>query len=146
LEGHLVADFLSELAARVGIDPGQAQQAFGAVLNFLKSKLPADAFAKVESAVPDAHGAMSAAESVPESSGGMLGAAMEKLGGLFGGKGGDAAVLTGQLAKIGLSADQLKAFLPKVLEFLSSRLPPEVVEKIRSHIPGLGGQASETPH
>ena len=47
-----MANFLTDMAAKVGVSREQIENGMGAVLNLLKEKLPEDTFAKVQSAVP----------------------------------------------------------------------------------------------
>jgi hypothetical protein len=131
-----MADFISDLASKVGISPEQAQRGLGTVLAFLKSSLPEDAFSKVESAVPGANSLMTSAEAVKESAGGIIGAVTSMAGKLFGE--GSGAMLS-KLTHIGLSADQIKSFVPRVLEFLKSKLPADVMKQVTALIPGGGG-------
>ena len=49
-----MSEFLSDLADKSGIRPDQPKKGLGALLNVLKDKLPADVFARVQSAVPGA--------------------------------------------------------------------------------------------
>ena len=42
-----------------------------------------------------------------------------------------------RLGQHGFSADQLQAFLPRVLEFFRTKLPPDVLEKVEGLMPGL---------
>jgi hypothetical protein len=105
---------------------------------FMKSKLPADAYSKINAAVPDADGMIAAAKAAPETSGGILGAVAGAVGKIFG---GGACELVSKLTQLGFSADQLRAFVPKVLEFLKSKLPPDVLKQVSALIPAQEGSA-----
>jgi hypothetical protein len=139
-----MADTLSELASASGISTDQAKKGVGAVLATLKEKLPADTFAKVQSAVPDSAGMMAAAEAgqEPSGGGGMLGAVKGLAGKLFGGGAGAVPALMTKLQGLGLSADQLQKFLPNALEFLKGKLPEGVMNQVSSLIPA-GGEAAK---
>jgi hypothetical protein len=139
-----MADNITDLASEAGVSPDQVQKGLGAILGFLKDKLPADSFSQVSDAVPDSDRMMAAAaQTGEESSGGLFGAVKEMVGKLFGGGGGE---LVSRLTQLGFSADQMKAFLPKVLAFLKGKLPADVVNKIADLIPAekesadVGGQ------
>src|SRR3954454_11003699 len=123
----MAEDIITTLASRCGINADQARKGLGAVLEFIKSKLPADLFSKVTAAVPGSDRMMAAAVSAPESGGGILGAVAGAVGRLFGG--GGAAEVVSKLSGFGFSAEQLESFLPKVMEFLRSRLPEDVMNK-----------------
>nr|UXE44397.1 hypothetical protein Hi04_10k_c2220_00031 [uncultured bacterium] len=125
-----MADFVSDLAAKCGINNDMAQKGLGAILAFLKDKLPTEAFTKVSATVPGADGMISAFQSAPEASGGMLDAVKGAVGKLFGG----ADALAG-LTKLGFSTEQLTSFVTKVLEFFKGRLPTEVMKQITGLLP-----------
>ena len=129
-----MADFISDLAAKSGISPDLARKGVGAVLALLKDKLPAGSFSQVQSAVPNANNLVSDAQAALQAapSGGILGAVGDAVSKLFG---GSAADLANQFAHLGFSADQLKSFLPRVLEFLKSKLPADVVKQVSGLIP-----------
>ena len=54
---------------------------------------------------------------------------------------GTRAELASHLTHLGFSADQLKSFLPGVLEFLKSKLPPDVVKQVSAFLPGVGAES-----
>jgi len=126
-----MADIVSDLAAKSGISPDMAGKGMGAVLEFCKNKLPAEAYSKLSAAVPNADGMIASANEA-EQSGGILGSVKGMVGNLIGGGGGE---LAGKLSKIGFSMDQAKAFLPQVLGFLKSKLPADAVQKLGGMIP-----------
>jgi hypothetical protein len=130
-----VADFISDLATKAGVSPDMARMGVGAILALLKEKLPAGSFSHVLSAIPNANNLMTdAQESHEGSGGGVLGAVSAAVSKLVG---GGAAELTNRLSQLGFSADQLKRFLPSVLEFLKSRLPADILKHASTHLPGV---------
>lgn len=130
-----MADIISELASKAGVNADLAKKGLGALLAFIKEKLPADSFAKVLSAIPGADNMMAtAAETGQESSGGILNTVSGLAAKLFGGAGG-ATALVSKLTQLGFSADQLQKFVPTVLEFLRGKLPPDIMDKITALIP-----------
>jgi hypothetical protein len=137
-----MSEFLSDLAAKSGIDPDQAKKGLGALLSVLKDKLPADLFAKVQSAIPGGEGLTSAAEAgaEPSTGKGILGAVSDLAGKLFHGGGGVAAALA-KLQGLGLSPEQGQSFLHNVMEFLQNKLPPDVMKKVSALIPAGAGTA-----
>jgi hypothetical protein len=56
-----MADLVNDLAERSGVSTDTARMGLGAVLAFLKGKIPEETFAMVFSAVPDACQAMDSA-------------------------------------------------------------------------------------
>jgi hypothetical protein len=130
-----MADLITELATKAGVSPDQARKGVGALLILFKDKLPEGSFSQLLSAIPNASNLMAEAQAPQEgSSGGILGAvgsAMSKL------VGGGAADLANRFTQLGFSADQLKRFLPSVLEFLKSKLPADVVKQASALLPGV---------
>jgi hypothetical protein len=133
-----MSDIVSDLAAKSGISTEQAKKGLGAVLSYVKESLPEDAFAKVSAAVPGSDQIMAAAGPQEESSGGVIGAIKNAAGKLFGGGGG---ALLSRLSALGLSAEQVQSFLPRVMEFFKSKLPDAVVKQIGGLLP----TSKETP-
>src|SRR5262245_36268586 len=99
-DSTMAQDFINNLVEKSGISADQAKQGLGAVLGFLKEKLPADTFSKVSTAVPGADRMMSAAETAPEDSGGIVSKVTGAIGKLFG---GSAAEMVSKLTNSGLS-------------------------------------------
>jgi hypothetical protein len=54
-------------------------------------------------------------------------------GKLFGG--GGATALLDKLTSLGLSAEQVQSFLPRVMEFLKGRLPESVTKQVSGLLP-----------
>jgi hypothetical protein len=130
-----MADIISELASKSGVSSDLAKKGVGALLSFIQEKLPADSFSKVLSAIPGGDNMMAAVgETGPEPSAGVLNTISGLAGKLFGGAGG-ATALVSKLTQLGFSADQLQKFLPTAIEFLKSKLPPDILNKLTSLIP-----------
>ncbi len=131
-----MADIVSELAGKSGVSPDMAKKGLGAVLAFLKGKVPAEAFAKVSNAVPDADNLMAAAEADKGASGGgMFGAAAGLAGKLLGGGAGGGAGLVAKLTQLGFAPEQLQGFLKNILDFLKGKLPDNVLNQITGMLP-----------
>ena len=130
-----MADIASELASKCGISTEAAQKGLGVVLGLFKSKLPAETFSKISAAVPGADNMMSAAaDTGKEASGGVISAVKGAVGKLFGG-GGATDALISKFGQLGMSADQIQGFLPKVMEFLKGKLPENVMNQISGLLP-----------
>jgi hypothetical protein len=136
-----MADIVSDLASQCGVSAEQAKKGLGAVLEMFKKEMPAETYSKVEAAVPGAPDMVAQAEQTPESSGGLLSSITGAIGKIFGGGGGVQAMVA-KLGQLGFSADQLKAFVPKVLEFLKGKVPPDVTKQVA----GLLGTPEEAVH
>jgi hypothetical protein len=130
----IMADFISELATKCGISVDAARKGLGVVLGLLKSKLPAESFSKLSAAVPGVEAMLAAAaDSGSEAAGGVVGTIKSAIGKVIGGGGTD-ALLT-QFGQLGMSPDQMKDFLPNVMEFLKNKLPESVMKQISGLLP-----------
>jgi hypothetical protein len=111
------------------------------LLSFIQEHIPADRFLNVVRAVPGANSLMiDADEEAEEASAGTVSSGSGLAGKLFGSAGGPAA-LVGKLTLLGFSADQLERFVPTALDFLKSKLPSDIMNKITALIP-LGGKVA----
>ena len=132
-----MSDIVSSVSSQTGISPDLVHKGLGAVLKILQDQLPSELFSKVQGVLPDAGAMISASESAGQEAGGMIHAVTGLAGKLFGDKAEAATELFTRLSQHGFSPDQLKAFLPKVLEFLKDKLPPEVLQMVEKLVPGL---------
>jgi hypothetical protein len=122
-----MADLVSQLAEKSGVSSDMARKGLGAVLSFLKGKIPEETFAKVSSAVPGASQAMDSAETEKPAGGGLVGAITGAAGKIFGGAG-----LAGKLSQLGFSADQIPPFLQNVIAFLKDKIPGDTMKQLTS--------------
>ena len=129
-----MADITSEVASRCGISEETARKGLGIVLELLKSKLPAESFAKVSAAVPEADNMMAAAaETGEQPTGGVVGVVKDALGRIFGD--GSTEALLAKFGQLGLSPEQVQAFMPKLVESLKDRLPENVQGQVHGLLP-----------
>lgn len=137
-----MADFISDLAAKAGIDAGMAQKGVGALLSTLQKYIPSEAYTKVAAVIPNAGGIVSAFQSAPAApqAGGLDLASIA--GGFLGGKSEAATTLVSQFSKAGFSIDSAKAFLPVILGFLKSKVSPDTMKQIEGALPGLSNLLS----
>ncbi len=133
-------DLADSLANQTGLDPALVQRGLGAVLTFLKQHLGEETFGRLESAVPQTSGLMSSFES-EKSSGGLVAMATDLAGKFLKGHSAEVSKLMTMLSQAGLSLDQIRAFLPKVLTFLEGHLPPELLDQIKSVVTGATNAA-----
>jgi hypothetical protein len=137
-----MADLITELASKIGISPETARRGLGTLLAALQHVLPADSFAKIEGAIPGAANMLADAQAQGEApAGGILGAIKDMAGKLFGG-GGSPEAMAAHFGKLGFSPDQVKHFFAQVVEFLRSRLPPDVMKHVSALLPHEEGTAS----
>jgi hypothetical protein len=88
-----MADIIEDLAGKAGISADLAKKGLGALLTFVKEKVPAESFSKLTRAIPGADNAMAAAEQSSEASGGVLSAVSGLAGKVFGSDGGASALI-----------------------------------------------------
>jgi hypothetical protein len=138
-----MSDIVSSLSSETGIGPELVRKGLGAVLKMLQDQLTPEMFTKVQGILPDAGAMINASESAGPEAGGLIQTVTDLAGKLFGDKGEAAADLFARLGQHGFSADQLKAFLPKVLEFFRASLPHEVLEMVEKLVPGLSEVAEK---
>jgi hypothetical protein len=121
---------ISNLASSIGLPIDMFKSGIGAILNFLKEKLPGNLFGQVQEKVPESNKMMEQAAAAPEAPPGGLAATVTQALGAAGAVG----ALFSKLSALGLSLDQIKAFLPKALEFLKAHLPANLVSQVTNAV------------
>jgi uncharacterized protein (DUF2267 family) len=141
-----MASFLEELADKAGLRSDQAHQGVGALLTMLKDRLDPETFSRLQQSIPNAAEVLAKCQSkAQEAKGNLLDALKEISGKLLGGSNQDAiAAVQSHFANFGLSADHLKSLLPALGETLAKRLPPDLMNQIHMHVPGLDRSTEET--
>jgi uncharacterized protein VcgC/VcgE DUF2780 len=139
-----MSDIVDSISSQTGISADLVRKGLGAVLKMLQDQLSPEHFSKLQAVLPDANAMISASESSGTQGGGMIQAVTGLAGKLFGQKGEAATDLFARLGQQGFSADQLQAFVPKVLEHFKDKLPPEVLEKVQGLAPGLSEVAGSS--
>jgi Protein of unknown function VcgC/VcgE (DUF2780) len=139
-----MADFLSDLASKSGLENDQVHQGVGALLTMLKSRLDPAALAHLQKAIPNSDQMVAGFEDKKQwSSAGLIDAVKGAASKMLGGDQDPVTALKSHFASIGLSPDHLKALLPNLYDVLASKMPPQVLEQIKQHVPGFS-PAEET--
>jgi hypothetical protein len=134
-----MADFLTELASKADLESDEAHHGVGALLSMLKERLDPAAFAHLQNAIPNSGQMLSRFEDKMQMTGGVLAAVKSVAGKLLGaGEQDPAASSESHFDRAGLSPDQLKNLLPILHGMLANRLPRQVLDQIRKHVPGFG--------
>ncbi|MDG3003345.1 DUF2780 domain-containing protein [Paludisphaera mucosa] len=135
-----MSEILQSLARAAGVDSGSVEKILGGVLALLKDKVDPEAYAAVESKIPDAQRLASEA-SGPSASGGILGQFAEMAGKVLGSGsgGGESADLLGRFLKLGIPVSTLTAVLPQILKFLSTHLPADILSQVAKALPAIPG-------
>jgi len=115
------ASLVQTLASQLGVTDAQAGGGAGAILNYAKSALPTNEYAKVESAVPEAAELVKQAPAV-DSATSAAGSALGKAGGTAAG----VASLGSSFEKLGLSSDMVGQFVPVVVGYVDKKGGSEV--------------------
>jgi len=126
-------ELVDMLTRSLGIDGSQAEGGAAVLFNAAKEKLGAGEFGKLLGDVPGLSDLMHKA---PAAGGGGLSG---MLGGLASAMGGNAALIAnivGGFSKLGLKADDAKKFVPVILDFLRTKVGPDVVSKLENTLRG----------
>jgi hypothetical protein len=121
-----VKELIDLLTKNLGVSGAQAEGGAAVLFKAAKDKLGAGEFAQLLGGVP---GLDDLLKKVPASGGGLGGL----LGGLAGAIGGNAQLIStimGGFSKLGLTANDAKRFAPVIMEFLRSKVGPDVASKL----------------
>lgn len=105
------------ITKEVGVTPAQAEGGAGALLGLAKSRLSAEEFGKVSSAIPGTEALLAAAPAVGGAAGGAAGA----LGSMAGAGAGGLASLAGSFSKLGLKPDAAAKMAPVLLKYVNGK-------------------------
>ena len=114
------------LTSNLGVSGPQAEGGAAVLFKAAREKLGGAEFDKLLGGVP---GLGDLVKKAPAAGGGLGG----MLGGLASAMGGNAALVAtvlGGFGKLGLTADHAKKFVPLILEFLKSKVGPDVTSKL----------------
>ena len=121
-------ELIDGLMKDLGISAAQAEGGAAVLLKAAKDKIGAAEFDSQLGGVPGLHDLLKKA---PASGGG--GALGGLLGGLAGAMGGNAALIAtivGGFGKLGLKAEDAKKFVPVIIDFLRTKVGPDVVSRL----------------
>jgi Protein of unknown function VcgC/VcgE (DUF2780) len=121
-----VKELIDSLVKQLGVSGAQAEGGAAVLFKAAKDKLGAAEFDKLLGGVPGLGDLLSKA---PATGGGLGGL----LGGLAGAVGGNAKLIStimGGFSKLGLTVEDAKRFAPVVMNFLRSKVGPDVAAKL----------------
>src|SRR5262245_59555736 len=116
-------ELIALLTQKLAVDERQAQGGASILLKAAQDKLGAAEFKRMLGAVP---GIEALAAKAPATGKGLL-------GGLASLAGGNAAIITGIVSgfsKLGLGTDDAQRFVPVILDFLRTKVGPDVVSRL----------------
>ncbi len=120
-------ELIDKLTSSLGVNGAQAEGGAAVLFKAAKEKLGAGEFDKLLGGVPGLGDLMKKA---PSGGGGGLGGL---LGGLASAVGGNASLIANVVqgfGKLGLTIDHARKFVPVILDFLKSKVGPDVVSKL----------------
>jgi hypothetical protein len=138
-------DLIAALSSQFGIDAGAARGLAGAALGLVDKQvshaLGASEASELRASIPELSSWKSDGDALAaRPAGGLLQAAGSLLGGagkLGGASGLDVAALIQLAGKAGVPASTAQSLLPLLLQFLQSRVSPELLDKVLRVVPAL---------
>ena len=119
-------ELIDMLTRNLNISGTQAEGGAGVLFKAAQDKLGAAEFGKLLGGVPGLSDLMKKAPAAGGGLGGLLGG----IAGAVGGNAGLIATIVQGFGKLGLKADDAKKFVPVILEFLRTKVGPDVVSKL----------------
>ena len=119
-------ELIDQLTQGLGVNASQAEGGAAVLFKAAKDKLGGPEFDKLLGGVPGLGDLMKKAPA----SGGGLGGMLGGLAGAMGGNAGLIATIVGGFGKLGLTTDHAKKFVPVILEFLKTKVSPDVISKL----------------
>jgi hypothetical protein len=129
-----VKELIDMLTRNLGVNGAQAEGGAAVLLKAAKDKLGDGEFGKLLGGVPGLSDLLSKAPA--SGGGGGLGGLLGGLAGAVGGNAGAIAAVLQGFGKLGLTADHAKKFVPIILEFLRTKVGPDVVSQLEKTLRG----------
>jgi len=120
-------ELIDMLTKNLGVSGPQAEGGAAVLFKAAKDKLGGEQFGQLLGNLPGLGDLMS---KVPAGGGGGLGGLLGGLAGSMGGNAGAIATILSGFGKLGLTADDAKKFVPVILNFLRTKVGPDVVSKL----------------
>ncbi len=119
-------ELIDMLTKNLGVNGAQAEGGAAVLLKAAKDKLGGERFGQLLGGVPGLGDLMSKAPA----GGGGLGGLLGGLAGSMGGNAGAIATILSGFGKLGLTANDAKKFVPVILDFLRTKVGPDVVTQL----------------
>lgn len=126
-------ELVDMLTKGLGVNGAQAEGGAAVLFKAAKEKLGGAEFDKMLGGVPGLGDLMKKA---PSGGGGGLGGMLGGLASAVGGNAGLIANIVQGFGKLGLTTDHAKKFVPVILDFLKSKVGPDVVSKLEKTLRG----------
>jgi hypothetical protein len=121
-------ELIDQLTRSLGVNAAQAEGGAAVLFKAARDKLGGEEFGRLLGGVPGLSDLMKKAPASGGGFGGLLGG----LAGAVGGNAGLIATIVGGFGKLGLSTDHAKKFVPVILEYLKTKVGPDVVSKLEN--------------
>ena len=121
-------ELIDMLTKNLGINGAQAEGGAAVLFKAAKDKLGEGEFGKLLGGVPGVSELLKKAPAA--GGGGGLGGLLGGLAGSLGGNAGAIATILQGFGKLGLNADDAKKFVPVILNFLRTKVGPDVMTKL----------------
>jgi len=125
-------ELIDQLTKNLGISGSQAEGGAAVLFKAARDKLGGDEFSKLLGGVTGLGDLMKKAPAAGGGLGGMLGG----LAGAMGGNAGLIATIVGGFGKLGLKPEDAKKFVPVILDFLRTKVGPDVVSRLEKTLRG----------
>lgn len=120
-------ELIDMLTKNLGVNGAQAEGGAAVLFKAAKDKLGDAEFGKLLGGVP---GLTDILHKAPAGGGGGLGGLLGGIAGSMGGNAGAIATILSGFGKLGLTAEHAKQFVPVILQFLRTKVGPDVVSKL----------------
>ena len=126
-------ELVDMLTRNLGVNGAQAEGGAAVLFKAAKDKLGGAEFDKLLGGLPGLDDLMKKA---PASGGGGLGGMLGGLASAVGGNAGLIATIVGGFGKLGLTTDHAKKFVPVIMQFLNTKVGPDVVSRLEKTLRG----------
>ena len=126
-------ELVDMLTRNLGVNAEQAEGGAAVLFKAARDKLGGAEFDQLLGGLPGLGDLMKKA---PASGGGGLGGMLGGLASAVGGNAGLIATIVGGFGKLGLTTDHAKKFVPVIIQFLNTKVGPDVVSKLEKTLRG----------
>ena len=126
-------ELVDMLTRNLGVNAEQAEGGAAVLFKAAKDKLGGAEFDQLLGGLPGLGDLMKKA---PASGGGGLGGMLGGLASAVGGNAGLIATIVGGFGKLGLTTDHAKKFVPVIMQFLNTKVGPDVVSRLEKTLRG----------
>jgi len=125
-------ELVDMLTKNLGVNGAQAEGGAAVLFKAARDKLGGAEFDQLLGGLPGLGDLMKKAPA----SGGGLGGMLGGLASAVGGNAGLIATIVGGFGKLGLTTDHAKKFVPVIIQFLNTKVGPDVVSKLEKTLRG----------